>query len=219
MASGSIYILIGRSFEIERPPEGRQLFVVREIFGSSERQEGPTRAAVVDWAREVYDDLDFRRFAAGWRRIRAGRPAGYLPVYVPREILHAYGFLPVGIHGGGDRLEIIRGRRLLPVLYLSPAPLGHRAGPVRPARHALRGPLPLHLRRHPQPVRDVEAALPGHLRALPRRAAESRSRRPVPTSGRENSGGCSTTWAGLRASRHRPGPARVHSRSTTRCAT
>ena len=38
-----------------------------------------------------------------------GKAGGYLPVYAPREVLHAAGFLPVGIHGGGDRLEIIRG--------------------------------------------------------------------------------------------------------------
>jgi benzoyl-CoA reductase subunit C len=68
-----------------------------------------TRATVVDWAREIYEDLQFgatRRWLAEGPGRRA---AGYLPVYAPREILHACGFLPVGIHGGGDRLEIIRG--------------------------------------------------------------------------------------------------------------
>ena len=67
------------------------------------------RTAVVDWARELYEDLDFtavHRWLADHPGAKAG---GYLPVYVPREILHACGFLPVGIHGGGDRLEIIRG--------------------------------------------------------------------------------------------------------------
>ena len=32
-----------------------------------------------------------------------------MPIYVPRELLHAQGALPVGILGGGDDLEIIRG--------------------------------------------------------------------------------------------------------------
>ena len=32
-----------------------------------------------------------------------------MPIYVPREIIHAAGMLPVGVLGGGDRLEIIRG--------------------------------------------------------------------------------------------------------------
>jgi benzoyl-CoA reductase subunit C len=68
-----------------------------------------SRATVVDWAREIYEDLHFgatRRWLAEEPNRRA---AGYLPVYAPREILHACGYLPVGIHGGGDRLEIIRG--------------------------------------------------------------------------------------------------------------
>jgi benzoyl-CoA reductase subunit C len=68
-----------------------------------------TRAEVVDWARELYEDLEFggvRRWLAEHTDRKA---AGYLPVYAPREILLATGFLPVGIHGGGDRLEIIRG--------------------------------------------------------------------------------------------------------------
>ena len=38
-----------------------------------------------------------------------GLAVGYLPVYVPRELLYAQNVLPVGIFGGGDDLEIIRG--------------------------------------------------------------------------------------------------------------
>ena len=34
---------------------------------------------------------------------------GYMPVYVPRELIHAAGMLPVGILGGGDDLEVIQG--------------------------------------------------------------------------------------------------------------
>ena len=68
-----------------------------------------TRAELVDWARDLYEDLDFAA-VRGWLAEHPGRKAaGYLPVYVPREIVHASGMLPVGIHGGGDRLEIIRG--------------------------------------------------------------------------------------------------------------
>ena len=66
------------------------------------------RAAVVDWARELYEDPDLH--AVKLHAERTGQKAcGYLPVYAPREIVHAAGLLPVGIHGGGDRLEIIRG--------------------------------------------------------------------------------------------------------------
>jgi benzoyl-CoA reductase subunit C len=34
---------------------------------------------------------------------------GYLPIYIPAEIVHAVGALPVGIIGGGDRTDIIKG--------------------------------------------------------------------------------------------------------------
>jgi benzoyl-CoA reductase subunit C len=68
-----------------------------------------TRKNVLDWAFEIYQDLDFGA-ARAWLDARPGRKAaGYLPVYAPREIIRAAGMLPVGIHGGGDRLEIIRG--------------------------------------------------------------------------------------------------------------
>ena len=68
-----------------------------------------SRAEVVSWARETYEDLDFtaaRRWQAEHPR---GKVGGYLPVYAPREVLHAAGFLPIGIHGAGDLLETIRG--------------------------------------------------------------------------------------------------------------
>ena len=81
----------------------------QEPLGSETMPAAPTRAAVVDWAREVYDDLDFTAVRR-WLEANPGRKAGgYVPVYAPREVLHATGFLPVGIHGAGDRLEIIRG--------------------------------------------------------------------------------------------------------------
>ena len=71
--------------------------------------EAPTRAALVAQARDIYDDIDFGAVRE-WLADHPGRKAvGYLPVYAPREIMHACGLLPVGIHGGGDRLEIIRG--------------------------------------------------------------------------------------------------------------
>ncbi|MBV6521812.1 MAG: Benzoyl-CoA reductase subunit C [Gemmatimonadaceae bacterium] len=67
------------------------------------------RAEIVEWARDLYEDLDFTSVRR-WLDVHPGRKAcGYLPVYAPREVIHAAGMLPVGIHGGGDRLEIIRG--------------------------------------------------------------------------------------------------------------
>ena len=71
--------------------------------------EAPTRAALVAQARDIYDDIDLGTVRQ-WLADHPGQKAGgYLPVYAPREIMHACGMLPVGIHGGGDHLEIIRG--------------------------------------------------------------------------------------------------------------
>jgi benzoyl-CoA reductase subunit C len=68
-----------------------------------------TRTEILDWAFEVHEDLDFT-VARRWLEEQPGRKAaGYLPVYAPREVIRASGMLPVGVHGGGDRLEIIRG--------------------------------------------------------------------------------------------------------------
>ena len=44
-----------------------------------------------------------------WKAKTGGLAVGYMPVWVPREILHAQGVLPVGLMGAGEDLEIIRG--------------------------------------------------------------------------------------------------------------
>ena len=71
-----------------------------------------TLQQLVATARALYDDIDLdcvRR----WKDAAPGRKAvGHMPVYVPRELIHAAGMLPVGVVGGGDRLEIIRGDAL-----------------------------------------------------------------------------------------------------------
>jgi len=67
-----------------------------------------TRTQIVDWATEIYEDLDFT-VVHQWLDEKPGRKAaGFLPVYAPKEIIHAAGMLPVGIHGNGS-IEIIRG--------------------------------------------------------------------------------------------------------------
>ena len=68
-----------------------------------------TRAEIVARADAIANDLD-QTVVHEWLAEEPGRKAaGYLPVYAPRELIAAVGMLPVGIHGGGDRLEIIRG--------------------------------------------------------------------------------------------------------------
>ncbi|HEX9150210.1 MAG TPA: benzoyl-CoA reductase subunit C [Thermoanaerobaculia bacterium] len=67
------------------------------------------RAALVDWARAAAEDFEFTA-AREWITERPGRKAaGYLPVYAPREAIRASGLLPVGVHGAGEQVEIIRG--------------------------------------------------------------------------------------------------------------
>jgi benzoyl-CoA reductase subunit C len=65
--------------------------------------------ALVARARSLYEDIDFEAVRE-WKERNPGRKAvGHMPIYVPRELIHAAGMLPVGVVGGGDRLEIIRG--------------------------------------------------------------------------------------------------------------
>jgi benzoyl-CoA reductase subunit C len=69
----------------------------------------PALEKIVQRAQQLYDDLDLAAVRA-WKDAAPGRKAiGYMPIYVPRELLHAAGILPVGVVGGGDRMEIIRG--------------------------------------------------------------------------------------------------------------
>ena len=66
-------------------------------------------AAIVKRCQEQFDDLSFAT-ARDWKAAEEGRKViGYLPIYVPRELIHAGGMLPLGILGGGDRLEVIHG--------------------------------------------------------------------------------------------------------------
>ena len=44
---------------------------------------------------------------AGWKRAHpGGRAVGCFPVYVPAELVHAAGMLPVGVFGAGGTVDI-----------------------------------------------------------------------------------------------------------------
>ena len=69
----------------------------------------PAVVQIVQRCEALFEDLHFNAVAQ-WKAAAPGRKAiGYMPVYVPREIIHAAGMLPVGILGGGDQLEVIQG--------------------------------------------------------------------------------------------------------------
>ena len=69
----------------------------------------PTLNEVMSRCETLFEDLHFNAVKQ-WKAAVPGRKAiGYMPVYVPREIVHAAGMLPVGIFGGGDQMEVIQG--------------------------------------------------------------------------------------------------------------
>lgn len=68
-----------------------------------------TTSEIVARCEEIYEDLNFTA-AREWKAAEEGRKViGYMPVYIPRELIHAGGMLPLGIMGGGDNLEVIHG--------------------------------------------------------------------------------------------------------------
>jgi len=69
----------------------------------------PRVIEIVERCEALFEDLHFNAVQK-WKAAAPGRKAiGYMPVYVPRELIHAAGMLPVGILGGGDALEVIQG--------------------------------------------------------------------------------------------------------------
>ncbi|HUH95307.1 MAG TPA: benzoyl-CoA reductase subunit C [Casimicrobiaceae bacterium] len=64
---------------------------------------------IVQRCEALFEDLELGAVKQ-WKAAAPGRKAiGYLPIYVPRELVHAAGMLPVGILGGGDQIEVIQG--------------------------------------------------------------------------------------------------------------
>lgn len=63
---------------------------------------------IVEQCRVLYEDLNFTSVKE-WKARTGGRAIGFMPIYAPRELVHAAGMLPVGIMGGGENLEIIKG--------------------------------------------------------------------------------------------------------------
>ncbi|MCB9896162.1 MAG: benzoyl-CoA reductase subunit C [Planctomycetes bacterium] len=79
------------------------------IAAPAEPALGGRLGAIIRRATELYEDLDFKSVLDWKAKDKTRRAIGFLPVYVPREVIHAAGGLPVGIMGGGDMTEIVRG--------------------------------------------------------------------------------------------------------------
>jgi benzoyl-CoA reductase subunit C len=66
-------------------------------------------ANIIQRCEDIFTDLNFE-VARAWKAAKPGRKViGFMPYYVPRELIHAAGALPLGILGGGDQLEVIHG--------------------------------------------------------------------------------------------------------------
>lgn len=63
--------------------------------------------SIIQRCEALYRDLDFTA-ARDWKKREGRKVIGFMPVYVPRELIHAAGMLPLGVMGAGDQ-EIIRG--------------------------------------------------------------------------------------------------------------
>jgi benzoyl-CoA reductase subunit C len=79
------------------------------VSGAADAAGIPERlAALVARADRLYRD-DRLTAVRAWKERTGGLAVGFLPIYVPRELLHAQGVLPVGLMGGREDLEIIKG--------------------------------------------------------------------------------------------------------------
>lgn len=69
----------------------------------------PTLQETIQECKTLAFDLDFTA-AKKWKEEEDNRVlVGYMPIYFPREIVHAAGGLAVGILGGGDQKQIVKG--------------------------------------------------------------------------------------------------------------
>jgi len=68
----------------------------------------PRLQGILDRAERLYRDVGLET-VRDWKRRTGGPAVGFLPIWAPRELLHAQGVLPVGLMGGGEDVEIIRG--------------------------------------------------------------------------------------------------------------
>ncbi|HGY89981.1 MAG TPA: benzoyl-CoA reductase subunit C [Planctomycetes bacterium] len=64
---------------------------------------------ILEFAETLYHDAALSS-VRDWKKTHPGRIAvGSMPVWAPRELIHAAGGLPVSVMGGGDDVEIIKG--------------------------------------------------------------------------------------------------------------
>ena len=73
------------------------------------KQQPERLLSLLEECKTLAFDLNFT-YAKEWKAKSKYRLlVGYLPIYIPREIMHAANALAVGIQGAGDRKQIIKG--------------------------------------------------------------------------------------------------------------
>jgi benzoyl-CoA reductase subunit C len=75
---------------------------------SARPEAARARSDLVARAEELVADAGVGAVRAWKAKNPGGKAIGWLPVFAPRELIHAVGALPVGILGGGE-MEIVRG--------------------------------------------------------------------------------------------------------------
>ena len=59
---------------------------------------------IIDFREAIYD-IEFN-LVSKWKKLNSGKVIGTFPVYVPPELIHAFGGLPVNLLGGGEEISI-----------------------------------------------------------------------------------------------------------------
>ena len=63
---------------------------------------------IIERCRKLYEDMDFN-YVREWKEKTGGQAIGIMPIYFPKEVIHAAGALPVETYGGGDMIDIVKG--------------------------------------------------------------------------------------------------------------
>ncbi len=82
---------------------------IRDVEESPTNGTQSTIQALVASCESIYYDVHLKRIASWKAEDETRKAVGYLPVYIPRELVLACGVRPVGVRGGGDQINIIRG--------------------------------------------------------------------------------------------------------------
>jgi benzoyl-CoA reductase subunit C len=61
--------------------------------------------SLISRCREIIEDAS-RQEVLRWKEENRAKAVGYFPVYSPLELIYANGMLPVGIMGGGNKLDV-----------------------------------------------------------------------------------------------------------------